>query len=154
MYTSDTERTVRSSAITERCVPETERRAVRCVPAGSIAFKYLEAAAACALVGLVYELFSHGVWSAYMAFGFTVPLILGALPNFLIWLAGAKAPKAAAEILYACGVATLTAGCLLKGVLVIYGTTNTLIRLYLLIGILLAVPGAMIYLFQKKKAEV
>ena len=155
MYTSDTdERTVRRTEMDGLSTAETERRARRCAPAGTIAFTYLEATAVCAVIGLIYELFSHGVWSAYMGFGFLVPLVLGALPNFLIWLAGAKAPRPAAEVLYACGVATLTVGSLLNGVLAIYGTTNTLIRLYPLIGGLLAFLGAILYITQKKKAEV
>ena len=122
--------------------------------AGSIAFNYTAAAAIVAAAGLIYELFSHGVWSVYMGFGFMVPLVLGALPNFIIWLSGAKEPSIAAENVYACGVATLTAGCLLKGVLEIFGTTNHLLKIYPAAGACLMIAGAILYLFGKKKAEI
>ena len=137
MYTSDTDKAKRRSRT-----------------AGSIAFNYTAAAAVVAAVGLIYELFSHGVWSVYMGFGFMVPLVLGALPNFIIWLSGAKEPGIASENVYACGVATLTAGCLLKGVLEIFGTTNHLLKIYPVAGACLMIAGAILYLFGNKKAEV
>ena len=164
MSTSDTDR--KSARLTEdrgalktsrkelRAQAKNARRSRRSAAAGAIAFNYTAAAAIVAAAGLIYELFSHGVWSVYMGFGFMVPLALGALPNFIIWLSGAKAPGAAAENIYACGVATLTAGCLLKGVLDIFGTTNHLLNVYPFAGAALLAAGAAIYLFGKKKAEV
>ena len=149
MYTSDTDKNTPRAPESRKAADRKRSRA-----AGSIAFRYTAAAAAVAVIGLVYELFSHGVWSPFMGFGFMVPLVLGALPNLFIWLTGAKEPGPAAENVYACGVVTLTAGCLLKGVLEIFGTTNHLIKIYPVAGVLLTVAGAILYLTGKKKAEV
>ncbi len=149
MYTSDTDKNAPRAPQREKSADKKRSRA-----AGSIAFNYTVAAAAVAVIGLIYELFSHGVWSVFMGFGFIVPLVLGALPNFIIWLSGAKEPGAAAENVYACGVVTLTAGCLLNGVLEIFGTTNHLIKIYPIAGACLTAAGAILYLAGNKKAEV
>ena len=115
---------------------------------------YAIGAAACAVIGLVYELFSHGVWSVFMVYSFAIPLLLGALPNFILKLTGAMDPDPAASDVYACGVITLTLGCILKGVLEIYGTTNAMLRWYWITGGVLTAAGAVIYLFlQRKKAD-
>ena len=122
--------------------------------AGRIALNYLIASTACAAVGLIYELFSHGVLSSYMVLGWVFPFVLGTIPNFLIRITGAKGPGSAAENIYACGVATLTAGCMLKGVLEIFGTTNSMLKVYPIVALALIAAGALLYLFGKKKAEV
>ena len=106
----------------------------------------------CAAIGLIYELFSHGVWSTYMTLGWVFPLVLGALPNLIIRLTGGKEPGVAAENIYACGIATFTVGCMLKGVLEIFGTTSHLLKVYPIAGTVLIVIGALMYLFGKKKA--
>ena len=115
-----------------------------------IARNYAIIALICLVIGVVYEVFSHGVWSFYMIGAFAVPLVLGVLPNLLIGLGGLKAPQMAAENLYACGIATLTIGSLLKGVLEIFGTTNTLLEYYWMAGAGFAVLGIIFYFAQKK----
>ena len=82
------------------------------------------------------------------------PFVLGTIPNFLIRITGAKGPGSMAENIYACGVATLTAGCMLKGVLEIFGTTNSMLKVYPIVALALIAAGALLYLFGKKKAEV
>ena len=55
------------------------------------AFLYLIAGIACAAFGLIYELFSHEVYSFYMIYAFLIPLVPGALLNLVIaWLAVRK----------------------------------------------------------------
>lgn len=55
------------------------------------AFLYLIAGIACAAFGLIYELFSHEVYSFYMIYAFLIPLLPGALLNLVIvWLAVKK----------------------------------------------------------------
>ncbi|MCR5010279.1 MAG: hypothetical protein K6A91_05010 [Clostridia bacterium] len=153
MYTSVTDNnTERTNAANEG--RRTTLADQRSAAAGRIAFNYLAASVICAAIGLIYELFSHGVWSTYMVLGWVFPLVLGALPNFLIWLTKAKEPGTAAENVYACGIATFTVGCMLKGVLEIFGTTSHLLKVYPIAGTALTAIGAIIYLLGKKKAEV
>ena len=116
-----------------------------------IARNYLFVAVVCAVIGFVYELFSHGVWSIYMIGAFAVPLVLGTLVNLIIALFRMKTPGMAAETLYACGIATLTLGSLLTGVLEIYGTTNTLLEYYWLVGAGFAGLGIIFYLAQPRR---
>ena len=106
-------------------------------------------AAVCLIIGIVYEFFSHDVISIFMIGAFLVPLVLGALPNMIIGLNGLKAPGNAAENVYACGIVTLTTGTMLKGVLDIFGTTNSLLGYYIIVGIAFAVFGTVIYLTQR-----
>lgn len=119
-----------------------------------IARNYLLIAVICAVIGFVYELFSHGVWSVYMIGAFAVPLALGVLPNLIIALFRMKTPGMAAETLYACGIVTLTLGSILTGVLEIYGTTNTLLEYYWLVGAGFAGLGIIFYLAQPKYRQI
>ena len=108
--------------------------------------KNLCAALFCALFGAVYEGFSHGVWSYPMVYAFAFPLVLGVLPLLLLGFFRAPNPKAAARNLYHAGIATLTVGSIVTGVLEIYGTTNPLTLVYWLLGGALVLLGAALYL--------
>ena len=130
-------------------LPETKKQ--RSAAAGRIAVNYAAACAVCAVIGLIYEIFSHGVWSTYMVLAWVFPFILGALPNFLIWLTRAKEPGVAAENIYACGVLTLTAGCMLKGVLEIFGTTNSLLAVFPIAATALLIAGTVMYILRPEK---
>ena len=90
---------------------------------------YLLSAVLCALFGAVYELFSHEVWSCFMIGAFALPLLLGAIPFFLLRMRGKPFPGRAAELVHA-GVAALTVGSILQGALEIYGTSNPLTAVY------------------------
>ena len=98
--------------------------------------KYLTASVLVAGAAAIYELFSHGVYSIWMMGAFLVPLLLGALPvqlalkkDLYIGLMFGKAADAFIQ-----GIAWLTAACLIKGVLDIYGTTNPLISIYWIVA--------------------
>ena len=95
----------------------------------------------CALFGAVYERFSHGVYSFYMIYAFVFPLAGGTLPFLAISLFRKRYPGAVARNLYHSGVATLTVGSIVQGVLAIYGTTNRLTGLYWIVGVILVVSG-------------
>lgn len=140
MYTSDTER-----------APLKRKRSRRALKSAG---RYLLASAACMVIGVTYEYFSHDVWSVYMLFAFAVPLLAGALPSFTAWLLKLPEPAPSAEAVYACGIITLTAGSFLQGVLEIYGTTNPLIAVFPAAGALLAAAGIVTYFLCRKKAEV
>ncbi len=101
---------------------------------------YLVATAGCAVFGAVYELFSHQVWSRFMIYAFAFPLFLGAIPFFLLRERGKPFPGKAAELVHA-GVAALTVGSILQGVLEIYGTSNPLTIAYWAMGGALTAAG-------------
>ena len=55
-------------------------------------FVYLACGVSCAVVGAVYEYFSHGVYSFWMAYACLFPLVLGALPFGAAALKGWRLP--------------------------------------------------------------
>lgn len=113
-----------------------------------VALVYLLISVFCALFGAVYEMFSHGVYSYYMLYAFAFPLVGGAMPALLLILSGRAYPGTAARMLYHCGIATLTVGSIIQGVLEIYGTTNAMTVWYWIIGAALALMGTVTYLIQ------
>ena len=109
------------------------------------ALVYLILSVFCALFGAVYELFSHEVYSFYMLYAFGFPLVGGALPyGILSAFHLSKSSSALARNLYHSGIATLTVGSIVRGVLDIYGTTNSLFRYYWFVGIFAVVAGVVI----------
>jgi len=113
----------------------------------------------CGLISAVYEHFSHGVYSNYMIYLFAFPLIGGALPYAVLGLAPKiRCPSPASMRTFNSGVAALTVGSCIKGVLDIYGTSSSYQPIYWVLGIALIVVGAAIYLFEvlsshKRKAD-
>ena len=106
----------------------------------SVVGAYLLSTVLCALFGAVYELFSHEVYSYYMIYAFAFPLLLGAAPFFILLKAGMPFHESAADLIHS-GVAALTAGSILKGILAIYGTSNTLIAVHWIVGAALVSAG-------------
>jgi hypothetical protein len=103
---------------------------------------YLAAALFCLVFGAVYEHFSHGVYSNAMVYAFAYPLCLGVLPFFAACAFGGErteriVPSGASAHLWAYGVATLTVGSILSGVLEIYGTDSDLLIVYPIAGAVL-----------------
>lgn len=110
------------------------------------AFAYFLIALFCALFGAVYEVFSHGVYSFYMLYAFAFPLAGGTLPFWLIARKDCKRyPATFARNLYHSGIATLTVGSIVRGVLDIYGTTNVLTGYYFFVGGLLVIAGVIMF---------
>ena len=93
-----------------------------------------------ALFGAIYEAFSHNVYSYFMIYAFAVPLMLGVLP-FTLLLISEKYPGRAALNLWNSGIAALSVGCVFRGVLEIYGTTNSMSIVYPVAGSLLLTAG-------------
>ena len=127
--------------------PEGERRYFAAVGA------YLLATALCALFGAVYELFSHGVYSYFMIYAFSVPLMLGVMPYTLL-LISRKVPGRAALNLWNSGIAALSVGCVFRGVLEIYGTTNSLSVLYAVAGGTLLAAGLIAHIVCAKNQKI
>lgn len=111
--------------------------------AGHTCFAYLLVSIFVALFGGIYEIFSHGVYSGYMIYAFAFPLVGGALP-FLTCCLSQRFPHPGALVrnLYHSGIATLTTGSIVRGILEIYGTTNSLSGLYWVLGIALLLFAA------------
>lgn len=105
-------------------------------------FVYLLISLFCILFGAIYEHFSHEVYSGYMIYAFAFPLVGGTLPflamDLFHWK---KYPSAIATNLYHSGIATLTVGSIIQGVLEIYGTTNSLCGIYWIVGGILVIMG-------------
>lgn len=98
------------------------------------------AAVFCALFGAIYERFSHEVYSYFMIYAFSFPLVLGGVPFFMMQKTGRPFPYKAAGLIHA-GVAAFTVGSIVQGVLVIYGTSNPLTAVYWTTGAALTAAG-------------
>ena len=114
--------------------PVSERRYAAVIRA------YLLSAVLCALFGAVYELFSHEVYSFFMIYAFAFPLLLGVIPFFLMYKHERRFPGKAADLVHA-GVAALTVGSIMQGVLQIYGTSSPLTAVYWAAGVVLVSVG-------------
>ena len=99
----------------------------------------------CAAFGGIYEIFGHGVYSGYMIYAFMLPLILCVIPSALMLLMNKPALPEIPRNLWNYAVATLTVGCILKGVLEIYGTTNRHLIVYPILAGILALAGAFVF---------
>ncbi len=110
---------------------------------------YIVLSITCALFGAIYEIFSHEVYSYYLIYAFAIPLIFGALPYFIISISTKLLfPKYLSRNLYHSGIATLTVGSIIKGVLDIYGTTNSLVKYYFIFGISSIILSLILYIKQ------
>ncbi len=114
--------------------------------ASKTAFVYLLISLFCILFGAVYEIYSHEVYSYYMLYAFAFPLVGGTLVfSVLSFVKLARYPNAVSRNLYNSGIATLTVGSIVRGVLDIYGTTNALSEYYWSVGFVLIGVGVVIY---------
>lgn len=102
-----------------------------------VCIRYLILSLICGLFGAIYECFSHEVYSFNMIYAFAFLLILGFVPYFVMYI---KKIDIISNF-WNCGTATLTMGSIVKGILDIYGTTNSLVSFYWVVGIALLVMG-------------
>ena len=107
----------------------------------------------CLLFAFVYEHFSHGVTSLYMMCAFLIPLLGGFLVNLIIESARFAIPGKWSSNLYNSGIAALTVGSIVKGALDIYGTTNHLTIIYLIVGLLLMFAGTIQYIVECRRCR-
>ena len=107
---------------------------------------YLGISAFCIVFAAIYEYFSHEVYSAFMIFAFLIPFLGGTVVFYTIKrFATSTMPGELLVSLYNCGIATLTVGSIFQGVLEIYGTTNSLVNVYLVLGNMLIISAVAIY---------
>ena len=102
------------------------------------------------LFGAVYEMFSHGVFSFYMLYAFSIPLVFG-VTLYLILLFLRKYPDRVFLNLWNSAIVAFSAGSVFKGVLEIYGTTNSLVIVYPICGCIMAVSALASLLFAPVK---
>lgn len=114
------------------------------------AFAYVLVTMFCALFGAVYEYFSHDVYSYFMLYAFAFPLVSALFFLVMCLVPAKKSPGSVSRNLYHSGIATLTVGSIMRGVLDIYGTTNRLVNIYWAAGFALVVIGIVIYFIQIK----
>lgn len=108
-------------------------------------FVYLFTSLLCFLFGVIYEQFSHEVYSYYMRYAFVFPLLGGALPFFCLSFFKNNFPGKVSRNIYHAGIETLTSGSIMQGVLEIYGTTNHLLIIYWWLGSLLVLISILFY---------
>ena len=101
------------------------------------------------IFGIVYECFSHNVFSYFMMYAFLIPLICGGVLSFIIYTGILKCGIRISNNLYNAGIATLTIGSIIKGVLEIYGTTNVKVYLYVIVGFGLLLLSGGLYISKK-----
>lgn len=110
----------------------------------------------CGLFSAVYEHFSHDVYSSFMIYLFMFPLVGGALPYAVLGLTPhMSCPTRSASRLYNSGIATLTVGSCVRGVLDIYGTTSVYMTAYWVVGAAFIVIGlTMFYIGAARQRRV
>ena len=98
---------------------------------------YLMVTRFCLAFGAIYEHFSFGVYSMYMIYAFTVPLIGGVLPAVYCGLHPQTIIiRKRSRKMWRAGIATLTVGSIYTGALEIYGTNSIFSYIYLILGLL------------------
>ena len=101
-----------------------------------------------AFFGAVYEHFSHEVYSYYMIYAFVIPLVMGTLPYIIMALKQYE-PNRVFLHLWNSAIITFTIGSIFKGVLDIYGTTNSLLAVYPIVSLILMIPALLTLKFKK-----
>lgn len=120
-----------------------------------VGFIYLIFSIICIIFGAVYEHYSHGIYSYYMIYAFIFPLCFGTFPFITLSIYGyISFPKRISLNLYNSGIATLTVGSIMEGVLEIYGTENSLLRIFWIVGVLLFGSGLLIYVTTSKNLKI
>lgn len=103
------------------------------------------------IIGAVYEIFSHEVYSPFMYLMFMIPLLLGVLPNLAARLINKSfLTSKEGKLAYKMGVLTLIFGSFLKGVFDIYGTSSVYTKLYLPVGSVMIIAALVLELYVKR----
>ncbi|MBE5969456.1 MAG: hypothetical protein E7242_04410 [Lachnospiraceae bacterium] len=106
-----------------------------------------------ALLGAIYELFSHGVYSYFMIYAFAIPLVMGVL-FYAVLLFKGKSPGKVFLYFWNTSIAAFGIGCAFAGVLEIYGTSNSLIIVYPIAGAVLMILGLLFLIIATARKNV
>ncbi len=113
---------------------------------------YLFTTLFCIVFNFVYSLFGHGVSSPYMSFAFVFSFALGVVGFSLFGLLNVN--NRIAYNLYNAGIATLTVGSILQGILDIAGADTTYPLYYFIVGTVLVAIGGLMYFYQWIQANL
>lgn len=111
---------------------------------------YLIISIICLIFSLIYEHFSHEVYSFYMISAFLIPLILGSVVSTLLSMKNIRVSRISNN-LYNASVATFTIYFVMRGFLEIYGTTNSIINIYPIVGIILLVVSIILKVINRQE---
>jgi hypothetical protein len=113
-------------------------------------YVYMAVAAFCILFNYVYSLHAHGVSSDFMTYMFLIPLLGGSLVFAWCYLLQnrVKAPSRLSFNLYNSGIAWLTVGSCIKGVIEIAGYESDYITVFFVIGLFFLFFGLSAYMMQ------
>ena len=100
----------------------------------------------CIVFNYIYSLFGHGVSSPYMSYAFVFSLVLGVL-GFTV-IGRLNLVNRTAFNLYNAGIATLTVGSILRGIIDIAGADTVYPAYYFFVGTIFVVVSGVIYLYQ------
>jgi hypothetical protein len=100
----------------------------------------------CIVFNYIYSLFSHDVSSPFMSYAFVFSLVLGVVGFIVIGLLNLD--NRVAFNLYNEGIATLTVGSILRGIIDIAGADTTYPIYYFLVGTVFVGIGGLIYLYK------
>jgi len=100
----------------------------------------------CVAFNYVYSLFGHGISSPFMSYAFVFSLVLG-VGGFSVfgWL---NLDNRIAFNLYNAGIATLTVGSILQGIIDIAGADTTYPIYYFFVGTIFVAIGGLMYFSQ------
>jgi hypothetical protein len=110
---------------------------------------YLAVSTFCFIFDKIYALFGHGVHSVSMSLMYLFPLLGGVLPFLLLTLIPLAEEVRHYRPLYNCynsGIATLTAGSAINGVLEIAGTSSPYLTAFYVFGWSMLIIGLFTYL--------
>lgn len=100
----------------------------------------------CIVFNTVYSLFGHGVTSPFMSYAYAFSLVLG-VGGFIL-VDQLHLENRVAFNLYNAGIATLTVGSLLRGIIDIAGADTIYPVYYFVVGAGLVAVGGVMYFFQ------
>ena len=100
----------------------------------------------CIAFNYIYSLFSHGVSSPFMSYAFVFSLVLGVV-GFLVF-GKLNLDNRIAFNLYNAGIATLTVGSILRGVIDIAGADTTYPVYYFFVGTVFVAIGGFMYFYK------
>ncbi len=118
-------------------------------------FIYIGVTIFAGIFSFVYELFSHQVYSNAMIYWFAIPLVLGVAPN-LVATTNPRFDVGSAwqKTMQAFAVATLSVGLILQGIVEIYGTTNSLINYFFVVGGAFLLTSIIIWIVNADRAKL
>ena len=100
----------------------------------------------CIAFNYVYSLFGHGVSSPFMSYAFVFSLVLG-VAGFTV-LGRLHLENRVAFNLYNAGIAALTVGSILRGIIDIAGADTQYPVYYFLVGTVFVAIGGLMYFYQ------